>query len=784
MNNLQSILKSFKLKDNLNPKIWVINSKMPKPKMVPKVRETLLEIANDFIEFLDVNIVVTDIVMTGSLANFNWSNYSDVDIHIIVDFNQFSENVKPLYEELFYLKKSLYANKHDIKIFGYDVELYVEDENQDRDVKNNAIYSILYDEWVNIPKKDSIDINTKNVTNKAKQWMRIIDSVAENIQDEDIDTAKSLIKKYTTKIRKYRECGLESGGEYSDENLVFKVLRRNGYLEKIKNMKNKLVDKRLSLKEGTTTIGGKFKVDLENGPLNHGKRAFGNWQSDNAWDIFAPANTIVNSYTEGEVTKIRDTGKNSGKVFGTQVSIKGVNDYPDIFYTHLKNVRLKKGDKVKVGDIIGEISEWVGHETMTHVHIGLPRGKHIKDLLKNSDKIFVGAAGGSTSVPAPDATPLVKDENLDKNIVITTNELIKNNTEFKDVKKDQIVLTLKKAEKGENKILGDFYKLVQSKKELKNLKGIERSIPVDKDVELLQVALQFLGYLLPKWGTDGKFGNETEIAVKDFQKKYGLNEDGVMSSEDLTKLFSILVLKDFNDSNMSLIKKDEDPSLTNNEINKTNDSKVMGDVKIVGSYDGSQKNVISALIDEMKKVGITDSYAQIGILSVIDKESNFKSFKEVGYCGTSDSRIVSIFGNKRGNMCKSLKCNDAKFFDCLYGYKSGLSLGNDQPGDGWKYVGRGLNGLTGKANYRKYGGIVGVDLVSNPELMEDPKVAAKVAVAYFTKGKSASSLPKFKSKEEAVNYFADLNAGRRNSSFGRTSAIASSKKFETGSNIA
>lgn len=776
MSNLQSILKSFNLKDELNPKIWV-NPNSSSSKMVPKVRETLLEIANDFIEFLDVDIIVSDIVMTGSLSNYNWSNYSDVDIHVIVDFSQFPENVKTLYEELFYLKKAIYGNKQNIKIFGYDVELYVEDENLDKEVKNIAIYSILYDKWVSNPKKDSVNINRKNVTEKAKQWMKIIDGVADNIQDEDIDTAKSIIKKYVDKIRKYRECGLESGGEYSDENLVFKILRRNGYLEKIRDMKNKLVDKRLSLKESNTTIGGKFKVDLENGPLNHGKRAFGNWESDNAWDVFAPAGTVVNSYTEGTVTRIKDTGKNSGKVFGTQVSIKGINNYPDIFYTHLKNVTLKKGDTVKVGDVIGVISEWVGHDNMTHVHIGLPRGKHLRDLLKNSDKIFLGGSGGQgSSVPAPDEDPLVKDKNLDNEIVNTTNELINSNPEFKEVKKDDVVQTLKNAEEGNNKILGDFYKLVQSKKELKNLKGVESSIPVDKDVELLQIALQFLGFLLPKWGIDGKFGPETEIAVKDFQKKYELTDDGSMNSEDLTKLFSILTLKDFNDSNMSSIKKDEDPNLSSN-------STVMGDVKITGNYNSSQQNIISSLIDEMKKAGITDSYAQIGILSVIDKESNFKSFKEVGYCGTSDSRIVSIFGNKRGNMCKSLKCNDAKFFDCLYGYKSGLSLGNDQPGDGWKYVGRGLNGLTGKANYRKYGGLVGLDLVSKPELMEDPKVAAKVAIAYFTKGKSPSSFPKFKSKEDAVNYFADLNAGRSNSSFGRGTAIASSKKFEVGSNI-
>jgi hypothetical protein len=164
--------------------------------------------------------------------------------------------------------------------------------------------------------------------------------------------------------------------------------------------RNQIVENlvRQILNEKETNIGGPFKTDLENGPKNHGSRALGNWQSDNAWDVFAPAGTVVNSYTDGTVIKVRDTGKNSGKIFGTQVSIKGEGDFPDIFYTHLKNVKLKKGDAVKVGNRIGEVSEWVGHDKMTHVHIGLPRGKHLRDLLKNSSVIF----SGKGTVETPD----------------------------------------------------------------------------------------------------------------------------------------------------------------------------------------------------------------------------------------------------------------------------------------------------------------------------------------------------------------------------------------------
>lgn len=147
------------------------------------------------------------------------------------------------------------------------------------------------------------------------------------------------------------------------------------------------------ISERSTNIGGPFTTDLENGPKNHGSRALGNWQSDNAWDVFAPAGSVVNSYTNGTVRKVRDTGKNSGKIFGTQVTVSGRDGFPDIFYTHLKDVKLNVGDKVSVGDRIGLISEWIGNETITHVHIGLPPGNHLRDLLRNSKTIFSGKGG-------------------------------------------------------------------------------------------------------------------------------------------------------------------------------------------------------------------------------------------------------------------------------------------------------------------------------------------------------------------------------------------------------
>lgn len=254
MSNLASILSSFHLQDELNPKIWVLPNEraMSDPKgqvetMKPKVKERLLQIAYEFIDFLGVDVVVSDVVMTGSLANYNWSKFSDVDLHIIIDFNQFSEKELPLYEELFRLKKTLFNDNHDITIFGYDVELYAQDENESH--FSSGEYSVLFNEWITEPKKDKTEIDTDLIKKKSEQWMSQIDTVIENAKDEPLEVAIKLIDKYKDKIKKYRTAGLEKGGEMSDENLVFKVLRRNGYIQKLFDFKNEFMDKSLSLKE-------------------------------------------------------------------------------------------------------------------------------------------------------------------------------------------------------------------------------------------------------------------------------------------------------------------------------------------------------------------------------------------------------------------------------------------------------------------------------------------------------------------------------------------------------
>ena len=240
------IIKSFKPKKELNPKIWVKegNSYV----LNSEVREKLLETANIFIDFLDVDVIVTDIIMIGSIVNYNWSKYSDIDLHIVVNYNQFNQNSEDLYVEFFDLKKIVFNQKHNISLYGYDVECFVQDEKTE--AFSSGVYSILYDMWANKPKETNLkSIDFELLKEKANQWMRIIDGVVDNIDDENPDEIKNIVKKYKEKLKKFRSCGLEKNGEMSFENLVFKLLRRSGYIEKLYNVPTEIIDKKLSMNQ-------------------------------------------------------------------------------------------------------------------------------------------------------------------------------------------------------------------------------------------------------------------------------------------------------------------------------------------------------------------------------------------------------------------------------------------------------------------------------------------------------------------------------------------------------
>jgi peptidoglycan hydrolase-like protein with peptidoglycan-binding domain len=372
MNKFQEILNSFSVKKTLNPKVWENPENPEKATMLPKVRKALMRIAEEFIDYLGEDVFVENIVLTGSLSNFNWSEYSDFDLHVYVNLEHHGKDAE-LYKELYNLKKQIFNDKHDIRIFGYDVELYAQDTEEPH--YSSGVYSIMNDEWINKPKKLNIEIDKSVLEKKIKNWIEKIDKAIETSEVKDDEKILDTLK---DKLKEYRKSGLEKDGELSYENLVFKFLRRSGHIEKLFDMANKVVDKELSVER-----------------------------------------TI----------------------------------------------------KEQSEDISSKIEEFL--------------------------KIFE-----------------------------------------------------------ESKFLKELKDITEEGRKYEYTPGLK--IPYSDDVKQIQTALQFLGFSLPKWGVDGKFGPETEMATKKFQETNQLPPTGVISSNDLKTIVAIMTIKNFKDSDLGKIKTERD----------------------------------------------------------------------------------------------------------------------------------------------------------------------------------------------------------------------------------
>ena len=223
-------LNSFKLSDavtfhdKLNPKLW--NS----TKLRPEVREQLLVIAQDFLQELGVHdLDVKDITISGSNAAYSYTKHSDLDLHILVDMGNLP--VDEVYRELFTAKKTIYNDTHDIKIHTIPVELYVQDSRQP--VVSLGEYSVLNDQWIRIPTKRRSDFDQTATKSKYEKLLSLIEIA---LQSRKYSKVKHIIDT----IKRYRQAGLDKGGEFGPENLAYKMLRSQGYITKLYDLRDKL----------------------------------------------------------------------------------------------------------------------------------------------------------------------------------------------------------------------------------------------------------------------------------------------------------------------------------------------------------------------------------------------------------------------------------------------------------------------------------------------------------------------------------------------------------------
>lgn len=235
--NKDFVKKNIQYHDELNPAAWTTDQELK-----PEVRQKLLKIADIFVNYLDIpDFEVKDIVLTGSMANYNWTRYSDFDLHVITDYADLK--CDDLSEPFYKAKKKIWNDRHNITIRGYDVELYVEDINTPP--VSTGIFSILNNKWIKKPNYSKPDISHSAINTKVADLINQIKNAVDS-QDQAAE-----IQKIKDKLRKMRRAGLDTAGEFSTENLAYKILRNLGILDQINKIQTQHQDRELSIKEAT-----------------------------------------------------------------------------------------------------------------------------------------------------------------------------------------------------------------------------------------------------------------------------------------------------------------------------------------------------------------------------------------------------------------------------------------------------------------------------------------------------------------------------------------------------
>jgi hypothetical protein len=222
---------AVKFNDTLNPRLWGSDENL-----LPEVREKLLAIANDFREFLGVpDLRVQDITVSGSNAAYTYTPHSDIDLHLVVDLPE-----DAVYRELFDAKKYQYNTQHNIKIAGYDVELYVQPAGDTH--HSQGIYSVKNGDWISVPQRRHPDVDDISVQSKYED---IGHRIEQAIESGDLAQIVAVAKK----VKQMRQAGLDQTGEFGPENLAFKALRSNGTLDQMRAALQAAQDRQLSLDE-------------------------------------------------------------------------------------------------------------------------------------------------------------------------------------------------------------------------------------------------------------------------------------------------------------------------------------------------------------------------------------------------------------------------------------------------------------------------------------------------------------------------------------------------------
>lgn len=231
---IKLVREVYELHNTLNPKLFDLETN----KLKLEVQQKLAEIAEEFLKDIDpLTLSVADIQFVGSNAGFNYNENSDIDLHLIVNFdlNYIDDEIlQSIYND----KKNKFNDKYDFQIYGIPVEVYIENINSSN--ATNGIYSILRGDWVRFPVPVEYEI---------PNYSDALSKVRAKINEVLLSNDPKLIEDTINYIYMERKNGLALNGEISEGNLIFKELRNDGLLDGLRNKYYELMSDKLSLKE-------------------------------------------------------------------------------------------------------------------------------------------------------------------------------------------------------------------------------------------------------------------------------------------------------------------------------------------------------------------------------------------------------------------------------------------------------------------------------------------------------------------------------------------------------
>ena len=235
----------LKPKSSLFPKIWKNN------RINPIVARKLMQIADDVIRSLELDVDQEDVIITGSIASYNWHNKSDIDLHIMYDYRKINDDVE-LVKKMFDQTRINWNKKHNIMIAGKEVEIYFQDASEAHEA--NGIWSLELEKWIALPVKLNPEIDSVTASKKADAIAKSNDHLFDIYKEKKYKEVYEYSKKIKKKISNMRKSGLDQEGIFSPENIAFKMLRNSGNLEKLSALKITAYDMMMSLRLETTKI--------------------------------------------------------------------------------------------------------------------------------------------------------------------------------------------------------------------------------------------------------------------------------------------------------------------------------------------------------------------------------------------------------------------------------------------------------------------------------------------------------------------------------------------------